>query len=32
MDAFVVKPFDRDMLEEAIAKARGMSAKRAAAA
>jgi signal transduction histidine kinase/CheY-like chemotaxis protein len=32
MDAFVVKPFDRDMLEEAIAQARGMSAKRAAAA
>jgi signal transduction histidine kinase/CheY-like chemotaxis protein len=32
MDAFVVKPFDRDMLEEAIATARGMSAKRAAAA
>lgn len=32
MDAFVVKPFDRDMLEEAITAARGMSAKRAAAA
>ncbi|HWK87207.1 MAG TPA: ATP-binding protein [Xanthobacteraceae bacterium] len=30
MDAFVVKPFDRDTLEEAIASARGMSAKRAA--
>jgi len=30
MDAFVVKPFDRETLEEAIASARGTSAKRAA--
>jgi CheY-like chemotaxis protein len=32
MDAFVVKPFDRETLEEAIAGARGTSAKRAASA
>jgi signal transduction histidine kinase/CheY-like chemotaxis protein len=32
MDAFIVKPFDRETLEEAIATARGTSAKRAAAA
>ncbi len=32
MDAFVVKPFDRETLESAIAAARGTSAKRAAAA
>lgn len=30
MDAFVVKPFDRETLEQAIATARGTSAKRAA--
>ena len=30
MDAFVVKPFDRERLEEAIASARGMNARRAA--
>jgi len=32
MDAFVVKPFDRETLESAIATARGTSAKRSAAA
>ncbi len=32
MDAFIVKPFDRETLEEAIASARGTRAKRAAAA
>lgn len=30
MDAFVVKPFDRDQLDEAISKARGINALRAA--
>jgi CheY-like chemotaxis protein len=30
MDGFVVKPFGRETLEEAIANARGISAKRAA--
>ena len=30
MDAFVVKPFDRETLEAAIDSARGVSAKRAA--
>jgi signal transduction histidine kinase/CheY-like chemotaxis protein len=32
MDAFVVKPFDRETLDEAIASARGMSTKRVASA